>query len=106
MKRHPLLGAAILEPIKELGDSILGVKYHHEKYDGSGYPDGLKGEQIPIIAAIIAAADTLDAMTTDRPYRKGLTKEEAVREICRQGGKQLNPALAEAVSALFKDNEL
>jgi HD-GYP domain-containing protein (c-di-GMP phosphodiesterase class II) len=106
MKKHPVLGAAILEPIKELGDSILGVKHHHEKYDGSGYPDGLKGNQIPLVAAIIAAADTLDAMTTDRPYRKGLTKDAAVREICRQSGKQFNPALAEAVSELLKNNEL
>jgi len=88
---HPLIGATILTPIKELEDSILGVKYHHEKYDGSGYPEGLKGKEIPLIASIIAVADTFDAMTTDRPYRKGLAKQEAVQEIMRVSGKQLDP---------------
>ena len=77
---HPDIGAVILNPIKELRECIEGVKYHHENYDGSGYPEGLKGEQIPLIASIISVADTFDAMTTDRPYRKGLSKERRLRK--------------------------
>ncbi|MBI4708540.1 MAG: HD domain-containing protein [Candidatus Omnitrophica bacterium] len=106
MQEHPLVGVNILQPIKELEDAILGVKYHHEKYDGSGYPEGLKGAQIPLIASIIAVADTFDAMTTDRPYRKALTKEEAVNEIKKQSGKQFNPQVAESFVELFQDNKI
>ena len=106
MKEHPGVGAIILAPIKELEDAILGVKYHHEKYDGSGYPEGLKGDQIPILAAIIAVADTYDAMTTDRPYRRGLFKEEAVKEIQRVSGTQLNPLVAGALVELYRENKI
>ncbi len=102
MQEHPSVGASILQPIKELEEAILGVKYHHEKYDGSGYPEGLKGEQIPLIAAIISAADTFDAMTSDRPYRRALTKAEAVEEIKRVKGKQLSPEVADVIVELFK----
>ncbi len=91
MKEHPNVGAVILQHIGELKNAILGVKYHHENYDGSGYPEGLKGDQIPLIASIIAVADTFDAMTTDRPYRHGLSKQEAIEEIKKVSGKQLNP---------------
>ncbi|MFH1355223.1 MAG: HD domain-containing phosphohydrolase, partial [Candidatus Omnitrophota bacterium] len=81
IKQHPTVGTTILQPIRELDRAILGVKYHHERFDGGGYPDGLKGEEIPIIAAIISAADAFDAMTSDRPYRKALTTTEAIEEI-------------------------
>ena len=67
------------------------MKYHHERYDGHGYPEGLKGENIPMVAAIIAVADTFDAMTTDRPYRKGLNKDKAIAEIKECVNKQFNP---------------
>lgn len=90
IREHPLIGVAILKPIKELGDSVLGVKYHHERPDGTGYPDGLKGENIPLIASIIAVADSFDAMTTNRPYRRSLSKEEAIKEIKRLSGKQFD----------------
>jgi HD-GYP domain-containing protein (c-di-GMP phosphodiesterase class II) len=106
MKEHPLVGATILNPIKELENAILGVKYHHEKYDGSGYPEGLKGKDIPLLAAIIAVADTFDAMTTDRPYRRGLTKDEAVQEIKRVSGTQLNPQVAEAFAELYREKKI
>jgi HD-GYP domain-containing protein (c-di-GMP phosphodiesterase class II) len=81
MKKHPLIGANILSMIDEFHAPILGVKYHHEHHDGSGYPEGLKGEKIPLIAQIISVADTFDAMITERPYRHGLSKEEAARLI-------------------------
>ncbi|MFA5272517.1 MAG: HD domain-containing phosphohydrolase, partial [Candidatus Omnitrophota bacterium] len=101
MNKHPVIGANILGKIDEFHEPILGVKYHHERYDGSGYPEGLKEDQIPFIAQIISVADTYDAMTTDRPYRKGLTKEEAIHEIEKQKGKQFNPVIADAFINAF-----
>ncbi len=82
MKLHPEIGYKILEPIKELKEVVNGVKYHHEKWDGSGYPEGLKGEDIPMIARIIAVADTYDAMTTNRPYQNAM-KPDYVKEKIR-----------------------
>ena len=101
MKKHTLHGVEILKPLSELRDSIDGVKYHHERYDGNGYPEGLKGEGIPIIAAIIAVADTFDAMTTDRPYRKGFSVQEAIDEIKKNSGVQFNPKAAQAMIELL-----
>ncbi len=106
MQEHPVLGTAILQPIKELEDAILGVKYHHERYDGSGYPEGLKGKQIPLIASIISAADSFDAMTTDRPYRRRLSKEEAIKEIKLETGKQFDPQIADALVELYRENKI
>ena len=105
MQEHVIEGTTILKHIKELGDSVLGVRYHHERYDGTGYPEGLKGEQIPLIAAIISVADTFDAMTTDRPYRLGLSKEKAVDEIQRLSGTQFSPQVVGAFSLLCKEGK-
>jgi HD-GYP domain-containing protein (c-di-GMP phosphodiesterase class II) len=93
---HAVYGAEILTPIRQLRDIVPGVKWHHEKYDGTGYPDGLKGEAIPVIARIISVADTFDAMTTDRPYRKGLSVEAARDELKRYAGTQFDPAVVAA----------
>lgn len=106
IKGHPSLGVSILQSITELNDSLPGVKYHHEKYDGTGYPEGLKGAQIPMIASIIAVADTFDAMTTDRPYRKALPKEKAIEEIKQQAGRQFDPKVASAISKLYQENKI
>jgi putative nucleotidyltransferase with HDIG domain len=106
IQEHPAIGVSILEPIKELEDAILGVKYHHEKFDGTGYPDGLKGNEIPLIASVIAVADSFDAMTTDRPYRRGMSKEEAVQEIRRVSGKQLNPEASLAFIELYEEGKI
>lgn len=106
MREHPIVGTTILQPIKELEDSILGVKYHHEKYDGSGYPEGLKGDKIPLIASIISVADTFDAMITDRPYRRGLSKEEAVEDIKRESGKQFDPRVATVLVELYQEGKI
>jgi HD-GYP domain-containing protein (c-di-GMP phosphodiesterase class II) len=106
IEEHPLLGITILQPIKELEESITGVRYHHERYDGSGYPDGIKGNKIPTIAAIIAVADTYDAMMTDRPYRKGLSKEATMAEIKRVSGSQLVPQIANALIELYEEGGL
>ena len=106
INEHVLIGAMILEPIKDLDEVIVGVKYHHERYDGQGYPEGLKGDNIPYIAAIISVADSYDAMTTDRPYRQAFTKQYAAVELERCSGTQFNPRIARAAIALFKRGEI
>lgn len=106
MKSHTTRGAEILSPLTGFDEVINGVKYHHERYDGKGYPEGLKGENIPIIAAIIAVADTFDAITTDRSYRKGLSKETAIIEIQKHCNKQFNPKPVQALVELYHKGEL
>lgn len=106
MEEHPLVGTTILQPIRELEDAVLGVKYHHERYDGSGYPEGLKGGQIPLLASIISVADTFDAMTTDRPYRRGLSKDEALEEIRRVSGKQFDAQVVSAFVELYQEGKI
>jgi len=92
-KQHPDLGRRILEPISFLKDIVPAVYHHHEQYDGSGYPLGLKGEEIPIEARILAVADTYDAMTSDRPYRAALSHEIATAELRRCAGTQFDPRI-------------
>ena len=84
MKQHPVVGAMIVSSIPGMADIIPGVRHHHERWDGKGYPDGLAGETIPLLARLLAVADTFSAMTTDRPYRKGMNWEVAISKI-RQG---------------------
>ncbi len=96
MSRHAEFGSEILLHVKQLKGVIPGVRGHHERYDGAGYPDCLRGEDIPIIARIIAVADTFDAMTTDRPYRKGLSVSAAVSELRTCSGTQFDGAVVEA----------
>lgn len=93
-KKHPGFGHDILEPIKFLHPLLPGVHLHHERWDGRGYPLGLKGQDVPLIARIIAVADTYDAMTSDRAYRRALPHEVAVAEIERCSGTQLDPEVA------------
>ena len=106
VEKHPTLGAEILEPIKEFKDISLGVKYHHERYDGTGYPCGLSGENIPLIATIISVADAYDAMTSDRPYRKGLDRKDAIKEILDNKNRQFSPLVVDAFVEAFDNNEL
>jgi putative nucleotidyltransferase with HDIG domain len=93
-KRHPTYGREILDPIKFLQPVIPGVHLHHERWDGRGYPLGLAGQDIPLIARIIAVADTYDAMTSDRAYRRALPHEVTVNEILRCSGTQFDPDIA------------
>jgi putative nucleotidyltransferase with HDIG domain len=93
MQKHPEYGAEILRKAPSLRRFIPAVRHHHEWFDGSGYPDGLRGEKIPREAAIISLADAYDAMTSDRPYRKAMTKEKAMATIRESIGKQFNPEL-------------
>lgn len=96
MNRHPVLGSEILEHVKSLRAMIGGVRHHHEKFDGSGYPDRKKGTEIPLIARIIAVADAFDAMTSNRPYRKALSRETALNELVTFSGRQFDPQVVEA----------
>ena len=97
-KKHPAYGKDILDPIKFLHPLVPGVHLHHERWDGRGYPLGLKGNDVPIIARIIAVADTYDAMTSDRAYRRALPHEVAVGEIERCSGSQFDPEVAHSFS--------
>jgi ribonuclease P protein subunit RPR2 len=96
MKRHTVVGSEILRDVEFLGDAKLVVRHHHERWDGHGYPDGLAGEEIPLAARIFAVADTLDALTTDRPYRPASEFPVARAEIRRGAGTQFDPAVVEA----------
>ncbi len=95
IRNHPIIGQNIVKSIKFLYDIGMGVRHHHERYDGYGYPDGLKGEEIPLDARIIAVADCYDAMTSDRSYRGGRKKLEALEELRRVAGTQLDPDLVD-----------
>lgn len=96
IKKHPEMGVNILKSIDFLAESLPIIKHHHEKFRGKGYPDNINGEDIPLGARIIAIADTYDAMTTDRPYRQGLSHETAVEEILRNKGLQFDDKLVDA----------
>jgi putative nucleotidyltransferase with HDIG domain len=96
MRTHVTRGAEIIETMPALAWALPVVRSHHERWDGSGYPDGLAGDQIPLAARVVAVADTFDAMTSDRPYRRGLPAATAFAEIRAGAGKQFDPVCAEA----------
>ncbi|MDO8488807.1 MAG: HD-GYP domain-containing protein [Candidatus Omnitrophota bacterium] len=106
IKEHPMIGVNILKSIKELGGPMLGVKYHHERFDGQGYPEGLKGSQIPLIASIISVADSFDAMSTNRPYRLALDKNDAINEIKSLSGRQFCPRVTDTFLELCREGKI
>ena len=106
MNRHPVLGSEILEHVKSLRAMIGGVRNHHEKYDGSGYPDHKSGEGIPLIGRIIAVADAFDAMTSTRPYRVALSHETAIKELVTCSGSQFDPNVVQAFVEVYQCGEL
>ncbi len=95
--KHPVIGAEILSSIKQLSAAIPGIRCHQERFDGKGYPLGLKGDEIPLAARIIAVADTFDAMTSDRPYREALPDDEALKELELQVGEQFDAKCVRAI---------
>ncbi|MEW6045648.1 MAG: HD-GYP domain-containing protein [Bacillota bacterium] len=97
MRQHPTIGAKVLERIDFLKDAAEIVEQHHERYDGTGYPKGLAGEAIRLEARILAVVDAYDAMVTTRPYRKAMTRAEAVEELRRCAGNQFDPAVVQAL---------
>jgi putative nucleotidyltransferase with HDIG domain len=96
VKTHPTLGARILESSHSLHELIPIVKHHHERFDGKGYPDGLKGGDIPIEARVVALADSVEAMASDRAYRKAMTFADILEEIKKGSGSQFDPAVVDA----------
>ncbi|SDG44236.1 HD-GYP domain-containing protein [Desulfosporosinus hippei] len=103
IRSHPVIGQTIIKGIKFLFDIGQVVRHHHERFDGKGYPDGVQGEEIPLESRIIAVADTYDAITSDRSYRKGSTHSEAIAELKRVAGTQLDPKLVEVFCAVVTD---
>lgn len=103
MKSHPVRSGKILEKISSLRSLLPAIRHHHERYDGLGYPDGLKGNEIPLYARIILIADTFDAMTSTRPYRLALDKASAYQELKRCSGSQFDPYLVEVFLQALKD---
>ncbi|HYH91295.1 MAG TPA: HD domain-containing phosphohydrolase [Solirubrobacteraceae bacterium] len=100
---HAEIGSEILRHVDFLAEATLIVRHHHERWDGTGYPDGLRGEQIPLAARVFAIADTLDALTTDRPYRRAVGWEAARKVIHEGAGTQFDPAMIAAYGTLGDD---
>ena len=105
IKFHPLLSYELLKHIDILKDSLPGIKYHHERWDGSGYPEGLKGQEIPLQARILAVADSFDAMTSDRIYRAGIPKTQAIAELRKLAGKHYDPEVVENALYILLNEE-
>ncbi len=106
VKSHPVVGAQILGPVRTFERHVLGIKHHHEMYDGSGYPDGLRGKDIPLAARIVSLADSFDAMTSTRPYRVGLPLEFAMKEMQRMSGKQFCPDVVETFLRILRESSV
>jgi HD-GYP domain-containing protein (c-di-GMP phosphodiesterase class II) len=95
MREHPTIGAQIVAPIQFLGDAVEVIRHHHERFDGNGYPSGMRREEIPLAARVFAVADSYDAMTSDRPYREAMPKDRALEEISSGAGSQFDPDVVE-----------
>ena len=106
MKQHPLKGANIMRPVAQLREMLPGIELHHEQIDGGGYPHGLKGEEIPLMARIIAVADTLDAMTTNRPYQTAMDLEFALNRIRTLANKRFDPVVVDALHHAVETGKL
>jgi HD-GYP domain-containing protein (c-di-GMP phosphodiesterase class II) len=106
MKTHTTKGANILRPVTQLAEMLPGIELHHEALDGRGYPYGLQGDQIPLLARVIAVADTFDALTTNRPYQKEHTPDQALQIIQNLAGKRLDPECVKALLAVYGRGEI
>jgi HD-GYP domain-containing protein (c-di-GMP phosphodiesterase class II) len=106
MKTHTTKGANILRPVPQLTEMLPGIELHHEALNGRGYPYGLKGDDIPLLARVIAVADTFDALTTNRPYQQAHDPIEALRIIDNLSGKRLDPRAVTALMAVFYRGEI
>src|SRR5215216_2312389 len=105
VKRHSEIGAKMIEPLESLSGAVPVVRHHHERPDGTGYPDGLEGEQIPLAARIVAAADAYDVMVRGRPYRPKSSPAEALQELWREAGSQFDVWVVEALGRLLGDTK-
>jgi HD-GYP domain-containing protein (c-di-GMP phosphodiesterase class II) len=103
MRNHPVVGAQIIAPITFLTGAVELIRHHHERFDGSGYPDGLRAEEIPLAARIFAVADSFDAMTSDRPYRGAMRIDRALAEIDGGAGTQFDPQVVRVFVRMIED---
>ncbi len=106
MKQVPIVGAQIVESIKELEQVAKGIRYHYERFDGKGYPDGLKGKEIPLVSRILAVANDFDAMISDRTFRTKLSNESALRELEKNSGTQFDPAVVDAFIKAYRKGKI
>lgn len=106
IKSHPVVGARILAPVRTFEKHIAGIRHHHEMYDGTGYPDRLKGKEIPLAARVVTLADAFDAMTSTRPYRVGLPLEFAMQEMQKMAGRQFCPDCVDAFVRVLRSTVL
>jgi len=106
MKQHPVKGANIMRPVAQLKEMLPGIELHHEHVDGCGYPYGLRGNQIPLMARIIAVADTLDAITTNRPYQSAMDLEYALVKIRQLTGTKFDGSVVDALESAIQSNKL
>jgi HD-GYP domain-containing protein (c-di-GMP phosphodiesterase class II) len=102
IQKHPLIGSRIVEPLALSLQEKEIILLHHERWDGKGYPQGLSGEDIPFLCRLASLADVYDALTTDRPYRRKFSSDEALREIKTQAGRQFDPDLAQEFAGFMK----
>ncbi len=103
MKRHTVMGYEIVRQVKQLNEMLPGIRWHHEALNGRGYPDGIKGDEMPLMVRIIAVADTFDAITTDRPYQTGSESIKALDILRKHAGSKYDPIVVDALdSALAK----
>jgi HD-GYP domain-containing protein (c-di-GMP phosphodiesterase class II) len=103
MRMHPDIGARIIEGIPFLQEAIPAIRFHQERWDGSGYPIGLKGPEIPLLARIFAVADAFDALTNDRPYRKKISMGETIKFLQQQAGILFDPEIVAEFEAMVKE---
>lgn len=106
MRRHPLVGAQIVAPLEFFADGAQMIRHHHERWDGSGYPDGLAGAAIPLGARIVAVADVFDALTSDRPYRRAMDPKSAIEHLIEQAGRTLDEDMVAAFIGLARSESV
>lgn len=103
VKLHPVKGEELISKMEELEDIAKIIRYHHESWDGKGYPEGLSGKDIPLEARILAVADAFDAMTSERPYKRALTIKEAIEELKRCSGTQFEPRIVDVMVSILEE---
>jgi len=101
MKRHTIIGFEIVRQVQQLAHTLPGIRWHHESLDGSGYPDGIQGDEIPLLVRIIAVADTFDAITTNRPYQTGRDFPSALEILKKHAGTRYDPIVVDALASVY-----
>jgi len=106
MKRHTIIGFEIVRQVQQLADTLPGIRWHHESLDGTGYPDGIRGDEIPLLVRIISVADTFDAITTDRPYQSGRDFPAALEILKKHAGTHYDPVVVDAMHSAYEKGSL